>query len=240
MSDARQEEIDSSPRETEGDSADIQPVALTPFLNKLHEILSKGEAADSIRWGQGGATIVVTDRVKLARQVLPRYFKHDNIRSFIRQLNIYGFQRCRSQTGAGVEPSDDLEFWHDCFIEGRTDLMRLISRSSASHKRACPPSSASPLRDPNTSIQNDTASLVQEIFNVRSSILDLDQQLLIQSASVRCKIGALADAISQVSQEVHLPPPQHELQYPVMQPASGDQTSTRSRPPQPSSPRDEC
>jgi hypothetical protein len=50
ISDSRPDETDS-PRGS--DTTDFQPVTLAPFLNKLHEILSKGEPADSIRWGEG-------------------------------------------------------------------------------------------------------------------------------------------------------------------------------------------
>lgn len=50
MCDVRPETTDS-PRES--DTTDFQTVTLAPFLNKLHEIVSKGEAADSIRWGEG-------------------------------------------------------------------------------------------------------------------------------------------------------------------------------------------
>ena len=51
LNEARQDEMDSPRGDDASDSG--QPVTLAPFLSKLHEILSKGEDTDSIRWGEG-------------------------------------------------------------------------------------------------------------------------------------------------------------------------------------------
>ena len=51
LNEARQDEVDSPRGDDASDSS--QPVTLAPFLSKLHEILSKGEDTDSIRWGEG-------------------------------------------------------------------------------------------------------------------------------------------------------------------------------------------
>ena len=169
---------------------------------------------------------MVTDRNAFAKDVLPRYFKHDNIRSFIRQLNIYGFQRCRHQPGAGGEPSDELEFFHENFVEGRKDLMRQIMRSSNSQKRPGVPMTGGG-HAPAPAIADDPVSLMQEILDVGDSIMGIDQQLHIQAASVRHKIRALTSAFSQVAQEQPPPPPQHHQHHHMMQPAPGDYPPTR-------------
>ena len=51
LNEARQDEVDSLRGDDASDNS--QPVTLAPFLSKLHEILSKGEDTDSIRWGEG-------------------------------------------------------------------------------------------------------------------------------------------------------------------------------------------
>lgn len=164
--------------------------AAAPFITKLFEILSQPDRdADSIRWGPEGDTIIVTDSAKFSREVLPRYFRHDNIRSFLRQLNIYGFQRCRPPTGSAARAENagradgELEFYHEKFMPGRKDLMCQIARGVPSAKRhvhssgdkhACaadPPTNGLPASTA------EASALSQELTAVRREISELDNHL---------------------------------------------------------------
>ena len=134
--------VSMSEGEAEGE-ADHTAVHGAPFISKLYKIITTASSSDCITWGAAGDTILVRDPPKFAREVLPQYFKHDNIRSFIRQLNIYGFQRCRTPQSSDGE----LEFYHNKFMFGRTDLVAGIIRGIPSQvgRRRVPPPRPSPL-----------------------------------------------------------------------------------------------
>jgi len=57
--------------------------------------------------------------------VLPQFFKHSSLCSFIRQLNTYGF---RKRTNMGSS-SDQMEFFNENFRRGHIDLLCRIKRT---------------------------------------------------------------------------------------------------------------
>lgn len=91
---------------------DEELVSVPPFLTKLFEILSKDDFRRYISWGSGGRSVRVSDPAGFQSKVLPSYWRHNNLRSFIRQLNMYGFQRSCDDVAHGR-----LEFFHDYFVQ---------------------------------------------------------------------------------------------------------------------------
>lgn len=103
-------------------------VMLPAFLSKTFEIFSMPEFANICGWNANGDTIIVSQLEAFVAMVLPRFFKHRNFPSFVRQLNLYGFHKT-------VLDSKRLEFQHPYFKRGRPDLLHHIKRkvSSNSH-----------------------------------------------------------------------------------------------------------
>jgi heat shock transcription factor len=73
------------PRSMEG------PPLPAPFVSKTYEMVADAATDAVVSWAPGGAgnSFVVWDPRALAAGILPRFFKHANFASFIRQLNIY-------------------------------------------------------------------------------------------------------------------------------------------------------
>lgn len=82
-------------------------------------------------WSRDGTYFVVKNTPTFAASHLPRYFKHSNFQSFVRQLNIYGFRTVKDHDGS----DGSVAFHHKAFQQGRRDLLGDIKRSKKSSKK---------------------------------------------------------------------------------------------------------
>ncbi|KAJ2159869.1 Heat shock transcription factor [Coemansia sp. RSA 552] len=107
-------------------------ISVTPFLNKLYSMVNDSSSDDLIRWSEDGSSFVVVRREEFAKDVLPRFFKHSNFSSFVRQLNMYGFHKVpHLQQGGLIADGPDAERWefnNDNFRRGQQDLLHFIRR----------------------------------------------------------------------------------------------------------------
>ncbi|OCT77318.1 hypothetical protein XELAEV_18032518mg [Xenopus laevis] len=100
------------------------------FLAKLWTLVENPETDPLICWSPEGNSFHVFDQGQFAKEVLPKYFKHNNMASFVRQLNMYGFRKVvHIEQGGLVKPErDDTEFQHPYFIRGQEQLLENIKR----------------------------------------------------------------------------------------------------------------
>lgn len=97
------------------------------FLLKLYQILENDEYKDIIHWGETGQFFVVKNVHDFTENILPKYFKHNNFSSFIRQLNMYDFHKKKSNQNEHI-------FYHQNFIKGKKNLIKTIKRKSKKDK----------------------------------------------------------------------------------------------------------
>ncbi|XP_027807337.2 heat shock factor protein 1 isoform X2 [Marmota flaviventris] len=110
------------------------PSNVPAFLTKLWTLVSDPDTDALICWSPSGNSFHVFDQGQFAKEVLPKYFKHNNMASFVRQLNMYGFRKVvHIEQGGLVKPErDDTEFQHPCFLRGQEQLLENIKRKVTS------------------------------------------------------------------------------------------------------------
>ncbi|KAJ1867851.1 Heat shock transcription factor [Coemansia sp. RSA 989] len=111
-------------------------ITVTPFLNKLYSMVDDSSSDDLIRWSADGNSFVVLRHEDFAKEVLPRFFKHSNFSSFVRQLNMYGFHKVpHLQQGGLIADGPEAESWefnNENFQRGQPDLLHFIRRKKGS------------------------------------------------------------------------------------------------------------
>lgn len=91
----------------------------SPFLRKLLSIIEDMDTQHLCSWTKSGRSFVVWHPIRFENEVLPRYYKHSNFSSFVRQLNQYGFHKLHPEAW---------EFGHPLFVRNRIDLIVRICR----------------------------------------------------------------------------------------------------------------
>ncbi|KAF3567482.1 hypothetical protein DY000_02018810 [Brassica cretica] len=63
--------------------------SVPPFLSKTYDMVDDLSTNEVVSWSSGNNSFVVWDVPEFSKVFLPKYFKHNNFSSFVRQLNTY-------------------------------------------------------------------------------------------------------------------------------------------------------
>jgi len=83
-------------------------------------------------WSENGKSFMIKDQYALSSKVLLRFFKHNNLKSFIRQLNFYGFRKLRTDSDIAKSPLIQnckfLCYHNEMFVRGHLELLCKVRR----------------------------------------------------------------------------------------------------------------
>ncbi|KAM3362013.1 heat stress transcription factor A-6a-like isoform X2 [Capsicum galapagoense] len=134
-----------------------------PFLVKTYEMVDNPETDPLVHWTSSKSTFLITDPNKFCIEVLPKYFKHSNLSSFIYQLNNYRFKKVCSYK---------CEYANPWFRAGKKHWLKNIkSRIQLSKENKPQQGLHSPRVDPVTD------NLEEELEKLRSEHINLKVEL---------------------------------------------------------------
>jgi hypothetical protein len=203
--------------------------AITAFLAKLWALVNDISCDELIAWDPSGNSFHVYDQSRFAREILPRYFKHNNFASFIRQLNMYGFRKISNiEHGSLKNERDDIEFAHPSFIRGQDTMLEFIKRRAPENQPKAnlqsikiePPtpisssslltSTLAPPPPTTTTIKTSTAAVAPKSSSLLSTTHHLETQpvrsmefgnLLADVRTLKSKQSSLSDKLFHLEDE---------------------------------------
>ncbi|CAJ1969379.1 unnamed protein product [Sphenostylis stenocarpa] len=167
------------------------------FLNKTFDVVDDPVTDHVVSWSRDGASFVVWDPHTFSASLLPRYFKHNNFSSFVRQLNTYGFRK--------IDP-DKWQFANEGFIRGHKQMLRSIRRRKAPSQitegRHCVEVGRFELDKEVDRLSHDKLVLMMELMNLRQQqqkariyIQEMEQRLQGTEIKQKHMMAFLARAI---------------------------------------------
>lgn len=115
-----------------------RPVSSTPakrpaFILKLWNMVNDPANHECVQWADDGESFNVLNKENFEKTVLPKYFRHSNYSSFVRQLNMYGWYKVQDIASGAIQSGEEIrQFKSPYFIRGREDLLDNIARNKAS------------------------------------------------------------------------------------------------------------
>ncbi|KRZ15781.1 Heat shock factor protein 3 [Trichinella zimbabwensis] len=108
------------------------------FLSTLRFILDSDEYNNAVCWDDTGTVFCIKDQEWLVDVILPKFFRHKNFASFIRQLNNYGFHKVNAVNIVPPLHANVPCFSHKYFLRGEPSLDVNIRRKCYQEKSPPP------------------------------------------------------------------------------------------------------
>lgn len=157
----------------------------TTFILKTYSILSDDTVRDIVSWNEEGTAFAIHKISEFTESVLPRYFKHNNFASFIRQLNMYDFHKEKELTAGHV-------FRHPMFLKDNQDLLKDIHRKTSEFYIDQGPKDLKP----------SSNQLAQRLVRIQSSQQTLELQLFQLEHQYQVILNQNQLLLSQLTQAV--------------------------------------
>ena len=122
------------------------PFSKMNFVYKLYHMLSCVNFSNYIKWDISGSSFTIHDVTGFTNNVLGLYFRHNNFLSFIRSLNLYGFQKVINFSNNAKRKNQNIhlfifknksgnwKFFHPKFIKDKHYLLKEIVRKNSKIK----------------------------------------------------------------------------------------------------------
>jgi hypothetical protein len=162
-------------------STQVPKVVQTAFIHKLYNMLEDRSIQHLISWSATNESFVMSPSNEFSK-VLAQYFKHTNISSFVRQLNMYGFHKVSDVFHTGSPDSTLWEFKHGngSFkkgdLTGLREIKRRASRHALIHRDSFSGQKPNPSQ-PGTPAEPMPDTTEARLLNLESAYYDLNARL---------------------------------------------------------------
>lgn len=153
---------------------------ISSFIRKTYELLEDKTHADIVSWSEDGCFLVIKDLEKFTQTILPMYFRHNKMNSFVRQLNMYSFRKKRTMNSYHV-------YYNEFFKKGRTDLLIYIRRKTSSEM----PPSTSFGSTPIEPFMHSVSNKVVDISSENEVLKKMNQKAFAKINSLESRVNEL-------------------------------------------------
>ena len=202
--------------------------ASTDFVKKLYQMLEENELDSVVNWAEDGESFIIYDHNAFTTKILPRYFKHSNFASFVRQLNKYDFHKVKNSVEAKQKAqkgqNDNIwQFKHQDFNRFDVSSLDNIRRKVPTKKEPTEVTSLAncvslasfrKLEERVISLERENSSLNSSLENMNSSINNVTTKYnsvvdsLITTQNISCSLSRSLETLSKViiGMGGHVPP----------------------------------
>ncbi|KAJ6180420.1 hypothetical protein N7519_010881 [Penicillium mononematosum] len=185
-------------------------VVQTAFIHKLYNMLEDPSIQHLISWSGTNDSFVMSPTSEFSK-VLASYFKHTNISSFVRQLNMYGFHKVSDVFHTGSPDSALWEFKHGNGnfkrgdLAGLREIKRRASRHALIHRDSFPGHKA-PASQPGTPAEPVHDATEGRMGHMESNIMELFNRVARAeegNMTLNSRCHALAESLTKCYQWTH-------------------------------------